>query len=109
MRFRVPEGFLRRRQISRKKFERGHHPPIQPNLMNIANRINNRCPSFFYTDPKSEHFQNESSVHRKQNHHISDERVSICGDFFFVVFSSETGGCEEERRKKRNPNALSPF
>jgi hypothetical protein len=109
MRFRVPEGFLRRRQISRKKFERGHHPPIQPTLRNIANRINNRCPSFFYTDPKSEHFQNETSVHRKQNHHISNERVSICRDFFFVIFSLGNWGCEEGRRKKRNPKALSPF
>lgn len=86
MRFRVPKGFLRRRQISRKKFERCHHPPIQPTLRNIANRINNRCPSFFYTHPKSEHFQNETSVHRKQNHHISDERVSICRDLFFCCF-----------------------
>lgn len=109
MRFRVPEGFLRRRQISRKKFERGHHPPIQPTLRNIANRINNKCSSFFYTHPKLEHFQNETSVHRKQNHHISDERVSIYRDFFFGCFSLGNWGCEEERRKKRHPKGLSPF
>jgi len=60
---------------------------------------NNKCPSFFYTHPKSEHFQNETSVHRKQNHH----KWASVEIFFFVVSSSETGGVRKREGRRHIP------